>query len=127
MRLQMRAEQPQSAVQPESIALRLVYEDADVLVIDKPAGLVVHPGAGNPGHTLQNALLGLDSSLATLPRAGENTSPSDHLRRKAGLNAGREKPLPGGRVFNNEYKERTYETAGIDKLVHRYDGLTGCL
>lgn len=70
VRLQMRAEQPQSAVQPESIALRLAYEDADVLVIDKPAGLVVHPGAGNPGHTLQNALLGLDSSLAKLPRAG---------------------------------------------------------
>jgi 23S rRNA pseudouridine1911/1915/1917 synthase len=39
-------------------------------VIDKPAGLVVHPGAGNPRHTLQNALLGLDPSLAALPRAG---------------------------------------------------------
>jgi 23S rRNA pseudouridine1911/1915/1917 synthase len=62
------AAQPQ--VLPESIALRLVHEDRDVLVIDKPAGLVVHPGAGNPRHTLQNALLGLDSSLAALPRAG---------------------------------------------------------
>jgi 23S rRNA pseudouridine1911/1915/1917 synthase len=60
--------QPQ--VLPEAIALRLVHEDRDVLVIDKPAGLVVHPGAGNPQHTLQNALLGLDSSLAALPRAG---------------------------------------------------------
>ena len=60
--------QPQ--VLPEAIALRLVHEDRDVLVIDKPAGLVVHPGAGNPRHTLQNALLGLDSSLAALPRAG---------------------------------------------------------
>jgi 23S rRNA pseudouridine1911/1915/1917 synthase len=40
------------------------------LVIDKPAGLVVHPGAGNPRHTLQNALLGLDPTLAALPRAG---------------------------------------------------------
>src|SRR6202035_5648273 len=37
---------------------------------DKPAGLVVHPGAGNPRHTLQNALLRLDPSLAVLPRAG---------------------------------------------------------
>ncbi|HME39948.1 MAG TPA: 23S rRNA pseudouridine(1911/1915/1917) synthase RluD [Steroidobacteraceae bacterium] len=62
------AAQPQ--VLAEVIALRLVHEDADVLVIDKPAGLVVHPGAGNPRHTLQNALLGLDSSLAALPRAG---------------------------------------------------------
>jgi len=60
--------QPQ--VLPEAIALRLVHEDRDVLVIDKPAGLVVHPGAGNPRHTLQNALLGLDASLAALPRAG---------------------------------------------------------
>ena len=62
------AAQPQ--ILPEKIALRLVHEDRDVLVIDKPAGLVVHPGAGNPRHTLQNALLGLDSSLAALPRAG---------------------------------------------------------
>ena len=38
----------QPEVQPEAIALRLVHEDTDVLVIDKPAGLVVHPGAGNP-------------------------------------------------------------------------------
>jgi len=60
--------QPQ--VLPEAIALHLVHEDRDVLVIDKPAGLVVHPGAGNPRHTLQNALLGLDPALAALPRAG---------------------------------------------------------
>ena len=60
----------QPEIQAEDIALRLVHEDADVLVIDKPAGLVVHPGAGNPRHTLQNALLGLDQKLAALPRAG---------------------------------------------------------
>jgi 23S rRNA pseudouridine1911/1915/1917 synthase len=71
VRVQMTLDQlAQPEVQPEAIALRLVYEDADVLVIDKPAGLVVHPGAGNPRHTLQNALLGLDPSLAALPRAG---------------------------------------------------------
>jgi 23S rRNA pseudouridine1911/1915/1917 synthase len=62
------AAQPQ--ILAEAIELRVVHEDRDVLVIDKPAGLVVHPGAGNPSHTLQNALLGLDSSLAALPRAG---------------------------------------------------------
>jgi 23S rRNA pseudouridine1911/1915/1917 synthase len=58
------------SVLPEAIALRLVHEDRDVLVVDKPAGLVVHPGAGNPRHTLQNALLGFDPALAALPRAG---------------------------------------------------------
>jgi 23S rRNA pseudouridine1911/1915/1917 synthase len=43
--------------QPEAIALRMVYEDADLLVIDKPAGLVVHPGAGHASGTLVNALI----------------------------------------------------------------------
>jgi len=62
------AAQPQ--VLPEAIALNVVHEDREVLVIDKPAGLVVHPGAGNPRHTLQNALLGFDPGLAALPRAG---------------------------------------------------------
>jgi 23S rRNA pseudouridine1911/1915/1917 synthase len=57
-------------VQPEAIALDLVHQDPDVFVVDKPAGLVVHPGAGNLRHTLQNALLGLDPALAALPRAG---------------------------------------------------------
>src|SRR5947207_5193952 len=42
---------------PEKISLDLLFEDADLLVINKPTGLVVHPGAGNPSHTLVNALL----------------------------------------------------------------------
>ena len=55
---------------PQAIALDLVYEDDHLLVIDKPAGLVVHPAAGNPDGTLQNALLHHAPELATLPRAG---------------------------------------------------------
>jgi 23S rRNA pseudouridine1911/1915/1917 synthase len=54
----------------EAIALDLIHEDRDCLVVNKPVGLVVHPGAGNREHTLQNALLGLDPSLGRLPRAG---------------------------------------------------------
>jgi 23S rRNA pseudouridine1911/1915/1917 synthase len=54
----------------EDIALDVLYEDADVIVLNKPAGLVVHPGAGNPAGTLVNALLHRDPSLAALPRAG---------------------------------------------------------
>lgn len=57
-------------MQAQPIALAIAWEDADVLVIDKPAGLVVHPGAGNPDGTLQNALLAHDPGLAQLPRAG---------------------------------------------------------
>jgi 23S rRNA pseudouridine1911/1915/1917 synthase len=44
-------------MQPQAIALDIVYEDNDLLVINKPAGLTVHPGAGNPDMTLANALL----------------------------------------------------------------------
>ena len=55
---------------PEDIALAIVHEDEHLLVIDKPAGLVVHPGAGNPSGTLLNALLHHDAKLAELPRAG---------------------------------------------------------
>ncbi len=54
----------------QNIALDLVYEDAHLLVINKPAGLVVHPAAGNPDGTLQNALLHHAPDLATIPRAG---------------------------------------------------------
>jgi 23S rRNA pseudouridine1911/1915/1917 synthase len=54
----------------EFIALEIVHEDAAVLVINKPAGLVVHPGSGNWSGTLLNALLAHLPQLATLPRAG---------------------------------------------------------
>jgi len=56
--------------EPQKIPLEIVYEDEHILVINKPAGLVVHPGAGNPDQTLVNGLLYLDPSLAELPRAG---------------------------------------------------------
>ncbi|KRG46253.1 ribosomal large subunit pseudouridine synthase D [Stenotrophomonas panacihumi] len=55
---------------PQDIPLDVLYEDDQVFVIDKPAGLVVHPGAGNPDGTLVNALLHRDPSLSALPRAG---------------------------------------------------------
>lgn len=57
-------------VAPEGLPLDVVFEDEALLVINKPAGLIVHPGAGNPSHTLQNALLALDPALAVVPRAG---------------------------------------------------------
>jgi len=60
----------QTVNKPEPIPLELVHEDEALLVVNKPAGLVVHPAAGNPAGTLLNALLNYDSSLAGLPRAG---------------------------------------------------------
>jgi 23S rRNA pseudouridine1911/1915/1917 synthase len=59
-----------TAFRAEPIALDIVYEDDDVLVIDKPAGLVVHPGSGNWRGTLLNALLHHAPELGTIPRAG---------------------------------------------------------
>jgi 23S rRNA pseudouridine1911/1915/1917 synthase len=55
---------------PEDIPLPIVFEDASILVIDKPAGLVVHPGNGNATGTLMNALLHHAPELAQVPRAG---------------------------------------------------------
>ena len=57
-------------VLPERIPLDILHADDDIIVLDKPAGLVVHPAAGNPDGTLQNALLNYDAGLAALPRAG---------------------------------------------------------
>jgi len=69
--VRIRAQLPADArVVPEAIPLSVVFRDRSLFVIDKPAGLVVHPGAGNSRHTLQNALLALDPNLARVPRAG---------------------------------------------------------
>ncbi|HYC35252.1 MAG TPA: RluA family pseudouridine synthase [Usitatibacter sp.] len=58
------------APRPEAIGLEVVHEDEDVLVIDKPVGLVVHPGSGNWEGTMLNALLHHVSANAALPRGG---------------------------------------------------------
>lgn len=62
--------EPVSEVHAEAIEIDVIYADEAVIVINKPAGLVVHPGAGNWSGTLQNALLHYDPELAGIPRAG---------------------------------------------------------
>ncbi len=57
-------------VMPQDIPLEVIAEDEHIIVVNKPAGLVVHPAAGHPDGTLQNALLFHDASLATVPRSG---------------------------------------------------------
>ena len=54
----------------QRMALAIVFEDADLIVIDKPVGLIVHPGAGNPDRTLLNGLLAHAHALRKVPRAG---------------------------------------------------------
>ena len=57
-------------IEPEALPLRLIHEDPDLLVLDKPPGLVVHPGAGVPSGTLVNALLHHDPSIADVGGEG---------------------------------------------------------
>ncbi len=59
-----------AAYKPEPMSLPIVHEDELLIVIDKPAGLVVHPGAGNWSGTLLNGLLAYQPALAGVPRAG---------------------------------------------------------
>jgi 23S rRNA pseudouridine1911/1915/1917 synthase len=60
----------ETTIAPEKLPLDVVHQDAAIIVIDKPPGVVVHPGAGNREHTLQNALLAHDPKLRRVPRAG---------------------------------------------------------
>ncbi len=57
---------PPSSLSPEAIPLNILYEDDDLLVIDKPAGLTVHPAPGHPSHTLVNAILSHFPHLADI-------------------------------------------------------------
>ena len=66
----IQADEMQQACTPEDMPLDMIYEDDSVLVLNKPAGLVVHPAAGNWQGTLLNGLLAYCPSLAQVPRAG---------------------------------------------------------
>ena len=61
---------PRATVLAENIPLRIIYEDAHILVVNKPSGMAAHPGAGRTSGTLQNALLHHCPASAVLPRAG---------------------------------------------------------
>jgi 23S rRNA pseudouridine1911/1915/1917 synthase len=69
-RIELRPTPQSQAFKPEPMAIRVVHEDAHLRVIDKPAGLVVHPAPGHWSGTLLNGLLALDPQAALLPRAG---------------------------------------------------------
>ena len=64
------AREEESAFQPEAVALNVLHEDDALIVLDKPAGLVVHPAAGNWSGTLLNGLLFRNPAVSHLPRAG---------------------------------------------------------
>ncbi len=70
--LQLTAQNIESALdcEAEDIPLNIIFQDEDIIVVNKPADLVVHPAAGHYSGTLQNALLYFDESLSEVPRAG---------------------------------------------------------
>jgi len=70
LQVELRPTQQAMAFVPQPMALEVVFEDADLLVINKPAGLVVHPAAGHWSGTLLNGLLAHHAAAASLPRAG---------------------------------------------------------
>lgn len=99
---------PLTGIEAEALPLDVIYEDAALIIVNKPAGLVVHPGAGNPAGTMQNALLHYAPELLNVPRCGllhrldKDTSgllavartPESHTRLVAALQA---------REFEREY------------------------
>jgi 23S rRNA pseudouridine1911/1915/1917 synthase len=70
LRIELKPTPQSQAFKPEAMALDLVFEDAHLLVINKAAGLVVHPAPGNWSGTLLNGLLARDPQASLLPRAG---------------------------------------------------------
>ena len=70
LQLELRPTAQSQAFAPQAMDLQVVYQDAQVYVLDKPAGLVVHPAPGNWSGTLLNGLLAMDPGLAAVPRAG---------------------------------------------------------
>jgi 23S rRNA pseudouridine1911/1915/1917 synthase len=70
IRLELRPTPQSQAFKPETMSLDVVFEDEHLMVINKPAGLVVHPAPGNWSGTLLNGLLAYDPAFALVPRAG---------------------------------------------------------
>lgn len=70
LELTIRSENPPDEYKAQAISLNIVYEDESIIVLDKAAGLVVHPAVGHADGTLVNALLHHDANLAQVPRAG---------------------------------------------------------
>lgn len=70
LRLDVQLKETDEECLPENIPLDIVYEDKELIVLNKPAGLVVHPAAGHYSGTLQNALLHYDPGLGVVPRSG---------------------------------------------------------
>ena len=116
------------SVEPEEIPLDIVYEDADLAVINKAAGMVAHPGAGNKSGTLANALLALYPELADMmdePETQERMGIAHRLDRgTSGLMViARNKPTL--LALMGQFQERSVEKVYLALLEKRPDSNTG--
>lgn len=84
----LRPPRVEAQIEPEQVALLVAYEDDDVLVVDKPAGMVVHPAPGHLQGTLVNALLGLDPGLARVGASEKDAISSEKMASFSDLRAG---------------------------------------
>lgn len=121
---------PETSVEPEDIPLDVVYEDAHLAVIDKPAGMVTHPGPGNETGTLVNALLARYPELADMmddPETQERLGIVHRLDRGTSglLVAARNKPALLGLMA--QFQARTVEKIYLALLEKRPDSNTGLI
>ena len=121
---------PETSVEPEDIPLDVVYEDAHLAVIDKPAGMVTHPGPGNETGTLVNALLARYPELADMmddPETQERLGIVHRLDRGTSglLVAARNKPAL--LALMAQFQARTVEKVYLALLEKRPDSNTGLI
>lgn len=86
--LLLRPPRLEKQIEPEQVALHIVYQDDDLLVVNKPAGMVVHPAPGHLAGTLVNALLGWDPGLAQVGGPDKDAISSAKMASLSGLRAG---------------------------------------
>ena len=98
---------PPSPAQPEAIPLTIVYEDADVLVIDKPPGLVVHPAPGHTSGTVVNAVLAHSPEMQSIEDDAERPGIVHRLDKDTSGLLVIAKNVQALRFLSNQFKERT--------------------
>ena len=112
--------QPVVHLKPESIDVKVLYEDESLLVIDKPAGMVVHPGAGNRSGTLVHALLGRNVSLSTIG-GGERPGIVHRLDKETSGLLVVAKTNAAHRKLQSQFAERTVSKTYMALVVGRLE------
>ena len=127
MKISVNAElEPRVDWSAETIPLDVVYADSDLIIVNKPAGLVVHPGHGNPSETLVNACWTI-SELEKVPRAGIvhrlDKDTSGVLTVARSLKAQANLVKQQDRSMSRQYCALVYGHPSKGKLMHQWTGI----